>query len=124
MRRLKTYDAAQNYFYGVPGRCFNVYNIDTDCSDPLYSDDAWVAYLNLPVVQKALHVSQPTKYAQCNEDLFQKLTSPELRPVPAAYFILPELLANGILVNIWAGTLDYLINPLGIEFSIRRYLSK
>jgi carboxypeptidase D len=115
-----TFEAAYNYFADFNGRCFNPYNIDTDCSNPLYtSDDAFTAYLNLPAVQAAIHAPGNFNYTQCNSTLLFALTTHDQRSVPPAYSIIPSLLASGVKVNLWSGTLDYILNPIGTELSIQ-----
>ena len=114
-----TFEAAYTYFGDFPDRCFNPYNIDTDCTNPLYtSDGAFTAYLNDPAVQAAIHVPVDFNYAQCNETLQFELTTHDQRSIPPAYFIIPSLLASGVKVNLWSGTLDYILNPIGTELSI------
>jgi carboxypeptidase D len=115
-----TFEAAYTYFADFPGRCFNPYNIDTDCTNPLYaSDEAFTAYLNDPAVQAAIHAPANFNYVQCNDTLQFELTAHDQRSVPPAYFIIPSLLASDVKVNLWSGTLDYILNPIGTELSIQ-----
>lgn len=115
-----TFEAAYNYFAGFNGRCFNAYNIDTDCNDPLYtSDSAFAAYLNLPAVQAAIHAPKARTYTQCNGTLQLALTTHDQRSVPPAYVIIPSLLASDVRVNLWSGSLDYVLNPIGTQLSIQ-----
>jgi hypothetical protein len=96
-----TLEAAYNYFADFNGRCFNPYNIDTDCSNPLYtSDDAFTTYLNLPAVQAAIHAPGNFNYTQCNLTLLFALTTHDQRSVPLAYSIIPSLLASSVKVNL------------------------
>lgn len=115
-----TFEAAYNYFADVDGRCFNPYDIDTDCNNPLYSSDgAFVAYLNDAAVQAAIHAPKGFQYMLCNTTLQQFLTRHDQRAVPPAYFIIPSLLAAGVKVNLWSGTLDYILNHIGTELAIQ-----
>jgi carboxypeptidase D len=114
-----SFEAAYNYFADAPGRCFNAYNIDVDCNSALYSDDAFVAYLNLAAVKATIHVPADFTYMQCSTAIFAALSTHAQRSVPPAYFIIPALLAAGIRVNIWSGSVDYLLNPLGTELAIQ-----
>lgn len=115
-----TFDTAFTYYSDFPGRCFNPYNVDTDCNNPLYrSDVAFMAYLNDPTVQAAIHVPSNFAYTQCNATIELDLSSHDQRAVPPAYFIIPSLLASGVRVNLWSGTLDFILNPIGTELSIQ-----
>jgi carboxypeptidase D len=115
-----TFETAYNYFAHFNGRCFNPYNIDTDCNNPLYTPDgAFTAYLNDPAVQAAIHAPSNFNYTQCNATLQFALTAHDQRSAPPAYAIIPSLLASGVKVNLWSGTLDYILDPTGTELSIQ-----
>lgn len=114
-----TFESAFNYFLDAPGRCFNAYSINVDCSNPLYSDDAFTAHLNMPAVKAAIHAPAELSYMQCNSTLQAELTAHTQRSVPPAYFILPSLLAGGIKVHLWSGTADYILNHIGTELAIQ-----
>lgn len=114
-----TFEAAFNFFAGAADRCFKATNINVDCNNPLYSDTAFTAYLNIPAVKAAIHAPAGITYTQCNNQLQQDLTTFAQRSVPPAYFVIPALIAAGIKVQIWSGTLDYLLPPLGSELVIQ-----
>lgn len=94
---------------------FNLYNIDYNCEKNA-STAEFEAYFNQPTVQDAIHVS-PKKFLACNTTIVDLLVD-ELVP-PPAYSILPAILEARILVHIYSGNRDFLLNHIGTELVIQ-----
>lgn len=78
----------------------NIYKIDEPNEKRLYYDDNWVAWLNRPDVQTAVHAPK-IEYRRCRGRLQQVAVTNE--EVPPAYRLCPYLLSKGITVNIYGG---------------------
>lgn len=114
------YDAMWNYYLAMdPG--FNSYNILERGDTGLYSDDAYVTYLNRADVQAAIHAPR-IQFSACNKDLNEKIGLGDkliTHPQPAAYEIVPTLISQGVKVHIFSGLLDYLVPYTGQELVIQ-----
>ncbi|KAJ9518744.1 hypothetical protein QJQ45_025991, partial [Haematococcus lacustris] len=87
----------------------NVYDILRKCEGPLcYDFSAADSFLNSKATQKALGVDKP--WVSCDMDVYQDFTSDWLHRFDS---VLPDMLADGIRVQIYAGDLDLICNYLG-----------
>ncbi|KAL6761011.1 Alpha/Beta hydrolase protein [Haematococcus lacustris] len=87
----------------------NVYDILRKCEGPLcYDFSAADSFLNSKATQKALGVDKP--WVSCDMDVYQDFTSDWLHRFDT---VLPDMLADGIRVQIYAGDLDLICNYLG-----------
>lgn len=111
------FDAANNYFLG--DGVFNVYNVDELDYSTTYYDGAWKAYLGRADVQAAIHAPPGATFVACSDTIQKTLNTIETRQVPAAYDVIPRLLAQGVRVHISSGTLDYILPHLGNEVIIQ-----
>ncbi|OBT94807.1 hypothetical protein VE01_06309 [Pseudogymnoascus verrucosus] len=115
------YDAAYNYYLSPSAnREFQPYNINEHGYDNLYSDGAYIAYLNRADVQSAIHTPH-IQFNPCNDDLGGLLVSNDRRiqPQPPAYTIVPNLISQGVKVHIFNGILDYVIPHMGQELVLQ-----
>jgi carboxypeptidase D len=104
--------------------CFSLYNIKHDCSfiEPLH---LLTRYFSRPDVQAALNVSPEatatnTEFVPCNKTIINTLSEIAEIPIPPAYHIIPDLIANkNVSVHIYQGEYDLLINHLGAELVIQ-----
>ncbi|KAI4104097.1 MAG: hypothetical protein LQ339_003950 [Xanthoria mediterranea] len=95
--------------------CFDPYNILATCHHPR-DDSGPTHWLNKPAVRKAIHA--PDKQIEsCNRTVFDTLSREEVEP--AAYRILPEILARGVKVHLYSGDLDALLNHWGTELVVQ-----
>ncbi|CAO1600968.1 hypothetical protein XANCAGTX0491_004638 [Xanthoria calcicola] len=95
--------------------CFDPYNILTTCHHPR-DDSGPTSWLNQPAVRKAIHA--PAKQIEsCNRTVFDTLSQEEVEP--AAYRVLPEILARGVKVHLYSGDLDALLNHWGTELVVQ-----
>ncbi|KAF5190342.1 Carboxypeptidase [Thalictrum thalictroides] len=73
-------------------------------------------YLNLPEVQKALHVrALPYRWSECNDEMRYIWSEKELTILP----ILRDLMASGINIWLYGGDTDGAVPLLGIQSSIK-----
>jgi carboxypeptidase D len=113
-----TFDAAAYWIAdsGNQAGCWNQYNIDYPCDETVDSTAGFVAYLNQPEVQSAIHAPQ-IQFHLSNYAVQFLLGSEHV--VPPAYSIIPNLLAAGTKVHIWSGQKDYFLNHIGTELAIQ-----
>ncbi|KAI4238160.1 MAG: hypothetical protein LQ352_007893 [Teloschistes flavicans] len=109
-----TYTTALNY---LPSRrqCFTPYNIQYTCNENSNTSKS-TNWLNQAGVKKAIHAPNKT-FQDCNDTIFQVQSQEYV--TPPAYQILPELLAKGMKVHLYAGDLDFLLNHFGIELVLQ-----
>jgi hypothetical protein len=94
------YQALTEYYYNFTNADINVYDVSEN-----WYDDAWQSYLNRTNVQTALHVTQQVSpYNYIAPGLASTLGFSELPPPSEG--VIPELLNQGVGVNIIHGTLD------------------
>ncbi|KFY88686.1 hypothetical protein V500_06195 [Pseudogymnoascus sp. VKM F-4518 (FW-2643)] len=112
------FDAAYNYYYN--SRDFQPYNVNEHGHTDLYSDDAYIAYLNRADVQAAIHAPS-IQFNNCNEALNINLATGDKKnhPEPAAYTIVPNLISQGVKVHIFNGVLDFIIPHQGQELVLQ-----
>lgn len=114
------HDAMWNY-YNTMDLKFEAYNILESGPPNLYSDDAYIAYLNRADVQAAIHAPR-IPFLSCNEGLSKKIMNGDKSitlPQPPAYEIVPTLISQGVKVHIFSGLLDYTIPNTGQELVIQ-----
>lgn len=116
------FDAIYNYFVAPSlGRDFQSNNIEEHGETDLYSDGAYVAYLNREDVQAAIHAPR-LPYARCNYNLSHDLVLADRftnHPQPPAYKIVPNLISQGVKVHIFSGLLDFEIPHKGQELVLQ-----
>ncbi|KAL5345844.1 hypothetical protein ACLOAV_008870 [Pseudogymnoascus australis] len=114
------FDAMWNYYLAM-GRGFNYNNILERGNTGLYSDDAYVTYLNRADVQAAIHAPR-IEFSACNREVGDKIALGDrfiTHPQPAAYEIVPTLISQGVKVHIFNGLLDYSVPYTGQELVIQ-----
>lgn len=112
-----TQDAILNYLYdNLASNCWTDYNIDIGCANTYNANAGFTAYLNLPAVQKAVHLPHTVDYSTCNYEAFNDFNR---NVEPPAYFILPSFVAKGIKVHIYNGALDFLLPHIGTDLVIQ-----
>lgn len=94
---------------------FSAYNILWNCKNTP-SDANIVHYLNLPTVRKAIHAANKT-WETCNSTILSTLSQEFV--TPPAYHILPHLLSRGVLMHLYSGDQDMLLNHIGTELVIQ-----
>jgi carboxypeptidase C (cathepsin A) len=97
---------------------FNVYDVSMTCTPDLplcYNFTLADIYLNQDDVQEQLHVDK--KWKQCSNLVHQELAKDWW--VESDYLV-PDILASGVYVNVYAGIEGYICNFLGQEFWMNR----
>lgn len=94
---------------------FSAYNIDWNCNNTP-NDTNIVNYLNLPSVRAAIHAANKT-WETCNSTILNTLSQEFV--TPPAYQILLDLLGRGVLVHLYSGDRDMLLNHIGTELVIQ-----
>jgi vitellogenic carboxypeptidase-like protein len=84
--------------------------------DPVYPSNPFVAYLNLPSTQAAIHVIEPTVYEKYNKTVEEYLIDDWMRSIG---YMMPTLLDN-YKVMIYNGQNDVILGPPPAENFIRQ----
>ena len=101
--------------------CINIYDVRLADTAPACGMnwppnlDATYKYLHRPDVRKAFNVNEknkPEAWIECNSRVGSALSSSEDE---AAVTLLPDLLAQGIQILIFAGDQDLICNHIGLE---------
>lgn len=114
------YDAAMNHYYSLPDREFLSHNVKENGTNGLYSDNAYIDYLNRDDVKTAIH-APPITFSACNDPLGNSISiaAKAGKPLPAAYQKIPYIIDGGVKVHISSGLLDLVIPSLGQELVLQ-----
>lgn len=92
-----------------------MYNINYTC-DSAPPTQRIEVYFNRPSVQKVIHA--PNKnYQLCNMSVRYELGRELVQP--PAYSVMPTILEQGFLLNIYSADYDFLFNHIGTELAIQ-----
>lgn len=92
-----------------------MYNINYTC-DSAPPTQRIEVYFNRPSVQKVIHAPNKT-YQLCNMSVRYELGRELVQP--PAYSVMPTILEQGVLLNIYSADYDFLFNHIGTELAVQ-----